>query len=97
VNEIATAFSDNGNDILYADLNYLKQNGSVFYVNGSQGGTRFILIKDGCRRTLPFIVNGNLYELFGNYDPDFGTAADYELMLRFHSCEIKRQFFILKR
>jgi glycosyltransferase involved in cell wall biosynthesis len=80
---IATAFADNGNDILYADLNYLKPNGNILR-KWRSGRYKAGMFNKGWMPPHPtFYCKRKLYELFGNYSPDFGTAADYELMLRF--------------
>ncbi|MBD1363997.1 glycosyltransferase [Mucilaginibacter sp. ZT4R22] len=96
VGAIAAAFEKKDNDILYADLNYLKQNGSIFRKWRSGYYKEGIFNKGWMPPHPTFYCKRSLYELFGNYSPDFGTAADYELMLRFIHVK-KASVFYLER
>ncbi|RFZ82223.1 glycosyltransferase [Mucilaginibacter terrenus] len=81
--DIAHTFENTYTDAIYADLTYLKLNGEVFrkwksgeYVQG--------LFNKGWMPPHPtFYCKRQLYSTYGNYDQRFGSAADYELMLRF--------------
>ncbi|AMR34507.1 glycosyltransferase [Mucilaginibacter sp. PAMC 26640] len=96
VTDIAAAFTGNKTDILYADLNYLKQNGIVFrkWVSGEYKHGMF---NKGWMPPHPtFYCKREIFKEFGNYSLQYGTAADYELMLRFIHVH-KMQVFYLNR
>jgi glycosyltransferase involved in cell wall biosynthesis len=96
LNEIGGAFSANATDILYADLNYLKQNGSVFRKWKSGRYSEGLFNKGWMPPHPTFYCKRKLFIALGNYDPEFGTAADYELMLRFIHVN-KASVFYLKK
>jgi glycosyltransferase involved in cell wall biosynthesis len=81
--EVAAIFWEQNNHILYGDLDYVEQNGKVIrkwrsgkYKNG--------IFNFGWMPPHPtFYCRRNLFEELGNYKLDYGSAADYELMLRF--------------
>ncbi|MES2267292.1 MAG: glycosyltransferase family 2 protein [Bacteroidota bacterium] len=80
---VAEAFKNNTADIVYGDLNYVKPNGVVSrkWVSGEYKKGMFNL---GWMPPHPtFYCRRELFEKFGNYSLDYGTAADFELMLRF--------------
>lgn len=83
LSDIAAAFTDRDMDVLYGDLNYLNPQGNI--VRRWRSGT----YKQGMfnRGWMPphptFYCKRLLFEMWGNYDLQYGTAADYELMLRF--------------
>ena len=83
LSDIANTFANNKADILYADLNYLQPNGAILrkWVSGVYAPGSF---NKGWMPPHPtFYCKKSLYEGFGNYSLEYGTAADYELMLRF--------------
>lgn len=83
--EIARAFEENDIDCCYGDLQYVdavdvgevKRN----WIAGNYDSTK---IRWGWMPPHPtFYVRKSFYEKFGLYKLGFGTAADYELMIRF--------------
>ncbi|MDB4926947.1 glycosyltransferase family 2 protein [Mucilaginibacter sp.] len=80
---VAEAFSRQNADVLYGNLEYINQNGAIIrnwhsgtYIQGT--------FNWGWMPPHPtFYCKRLLFERLGLYDPQYGTAADYELMLRF--------------
>ncbi len=90
IGSVAAAFADPDVDIVYGDLDYIDPNGSVVrkwrsgaYVQG--------MFNYGWMPPHPtFYCRRGLFEKLGFYDLQYGTAADYELMLRFmHANTVK--------
>jgi len=80
---VSDAFKNNNTDIVYGDLNYIKPDGTIRrkWVSGEYKKGKFNF---GWMPPHPtFYCRRELFERFGNYSLDFGTAADYELMLRY--------------
>jgi glycosyltransferase involved in cell wall biosynthesis len=83
VSEIALAFADNATVIFYADLDYVKPNGEILR-KWRSGQYKQGMFNKGWMPPHPtFYCRRSLYQQFGTYNLEFGTAADYELMLRF--------------
>lgn len=83
LNSIAAAFENPGCDIVYGDLNYLKPDGKILRI-WHTGGYSHGMFNWGWMPPHPtFYCRHTAFETFGHYDKAFGTAADYELMLRF--------------
>jgi glycosyltransferase involved in cell wall biosynthesis len=83
LNTIAQVFVQYNVNIIYADLDYINKNGGVVrkWRSGSYSAKSFNL---GWMPPHPtFYCKRNLFEKFGFYSLGYGTAADYELMLRF--------------
>lgn len=83
LSSVASAFEHNNSQIVYGNLNYLKHNGQIFrkWRSGSYSPGKF---NWGWMPPHPtFYCRRSLFEQLGNYDLGYGTAADYELMLRF--------------
>ena len=81
--EIAKAFKQNDIDILYGDLDYVDLNSKILrkWRSGEyqQGAFNW-----GWMPPHPtFYCKRRLFGQFGLYKLDYGSAADYELMLRF--------------
>ena len=80
---INSVFEDVNADIVYGDIDYVNSKGDVLrkwrsgkYINGE--------FNWGWMPPHPsFYCRKDLFKRFGYYSLDFGTAADYELMLRF--------------
>ncbi|HWZ35025.1 MAG TPA: glycosyltransferase family 2 protein [Mucilaginibacter sp.] len=83
LSSIATAFNNSNCDIVYGNLNYLKPNNKVLRIWRS-GNYKHGMFNWGWMPPHPaFYCRRSIFERFGHYDIAFGTAADYELMLRF--------------
>lgn len=83
LSDIAAAFLKDDPDVLYADLDYVNKVGGVRrkWRSGSFKRENF---NWGWMPPHPtFYAKRNLFNELGFYDLDYGTAADYELMLRF--------------
>lgn len=83
LSDIAAAFLKDDPDILYADLDYVNKFGGVRrkWRSGSFKRENF---NWGWMPPHPtFYAKRNLFYELGFYNLDYGTAADYELMLRF--------------
>jgi glycosyltransferase involved in cell wall biosynthesis len=80
---VALAFTQQNADIIYGDLDYVNSQGKIIrkwrskaYVHG--------MFNWGWMPPHPtFYCKRNLFEKFGFYSLEYGTAADYDLMLRF--------------
>jgi glycosyltransferase involved in cell wall biosynthesis len=80
---IAEAFFNNDIQALYADLDYINPEEEIIrkWRSGSYNKRKFNL---GWMPPHPtFYCNKNLFTEYGFYSLEYGTAADYELMLRF--------------
>jgi glycosyltransferase involved in cell wall biosynthesis len=83
LNDVMEAFNGQGNNILYGNLDYIDQNGktirkwrSAKYKSG--------MFNWGWMPAHPtFYCRKVLFDELGIYKLDYGSAADYELMLRF--------------
>src|ERR1700749_438279 len=76
-------FANDQIKILYADLNYMDKLGKIFR-KWRSGLYRYGKFNWGWMPPHPtFYCRKNLYDEFVLSSLDFGTAADYELMLRF--------------
>ena len=83
ISKIAGLFLAEDPDIVYGDLDYVGPGGKIIrkWRSGSYHANRF---NQGWMPPHPaFYCKASLYKNFGLYRVDFGTAADYELMLRF--------------
>lgn len=80
LNTVVQKFNSVKVDSLYGNLLYLKNNKSYRYWKSGSFNT----FKYGWMPPHPtFFVKKNVYDTYGVYRLDCGTAADYELMLRF--------------
>jgi glycosyltransferase involved in cell wall biosynthesis len=83
LNSVAGIFNKVNGDIIYGNLNYLKPNGKILR-SWHSGNYRYGKFNWGWMPPHPtFYCRRVVFEKLGNYDLEFGTAADYELMLRF--------------
>lgn len=83
--QVAEVFADPEVDACYGDLEYVaageKNRVIRYWKSGSYKAANFYW---GWMPPHPtFFVRRQLYEQFGGFNLDLGTAADYELMLRF--------------
>lgn len=85
VNNIAALLKNTDSDSCYADLEYVhsKETDKVLR-KWKSGPYRHGLFLNGWMPPHPtFFVRKSVYEKYGGFNTDLGTAADYELMLRF--------------
>ncbi|MFA6247637.1 MAG: glycosyltransferase family 2 protein [Mucilaginibacter sp.] len=80
---VLDAFKNNVTDIVYGNLDYVKPDGSTFR-KWRSGPYKKGLFNLGWMPPHPtFYCRKEVFNRFGNYSLEYGTAADYELMLRF--------------
>lgn len=83
LSNVARAFMQQQADIIYGDLDFINENGRI--VRKWRSG--FYTLNSFNRGWMPphptFYCKRNLFEKFGFYSLEHGTAADYELMLKF--------------
>ncbi|WP_345102477.1 glycosyltransferase family 2 protein [Mucilaginibacter panaciglaebae] len=83
LNSTANIFNETSSDIIYGNLNYLKPDGKVLR-RWQSGSYRYGMFNWGWMPPHPtFYCRRAIFETLGNYEVGYGTAADYELMLRF--------------
>jgi glycosyltransferase involved in cell wall biosynthesis len=83
ISKVAEAFVQSGADIVYGNLNYVNPQEKIIrrWRSGSYNAGAFGW---GWMPPHPvFYARRSLFERLGNYRLDYGSAADYELMLRF--------------
>jgi len=83
LSSIAAAFDSPQFDVVYGDLNYLKSDGRLLR-SWKSGICKYGMFNWGWMPPHPtFYCRRPAFEKYGYYNITFGTAADYELMLRF--------------
>jgi len=90
---VATAFMDSNTDILYGNLDFVDQNETII----RKWRTRAYKRRDFDWGWMPahptFYCRKSLFNSLGFYSLEYGTAADYELMLRFmHKTKVNAYF-----
>ena len=94
LNEVAMAFTLHQFDILYGDLDFIEPNGKVVR-KWRSGEYKSGMFNRGWMPPHPtFYCKRELFENLGNYKLDYGSAADYELMLRFIHLNKKKVFYL---
>ena len=94
VEQVLEAFADSDIDAIYGDLDYVHRSNSSRVVRHWNAGEYAPgKLYHGWMPPHPtFFVRRECYEKYGLYRLDLGTAADYELMLRFllvHNIRVK--------
>ncbi|MDB4919613.1 glycosyltransferase family 2 protein [Mucilaginibacter sp.] len=93
---VAAAFEKNNADILYGDLDYINKKGRAVR-KWRSGEFKRRNFNFGWMPPHPtFYCKRDLFEKFGLYSLDYGTAADYELMVRFLYVNKLAVFYIKK-
>ena len=83
LSDIALLFNKQKCDIVFADLNYVDQQGKVIR-KWKSGEYEQGMFNWGWMPPHPtFYCKKELFQQFGFYSLEYGTAGDYELMLRF--------------
>ena len=80
---IAEAFEDKNTKITYADLDYVDAKDKVIRKWRSGPYSPGMFNRGWMPPHPTFYCKRELFDQFGYYSLDYGTAADYELMLRF--------------
>ena len=96
VTEVMQSFSQHDPDILYGDLDYVDHSGKVIrkWRSGNYAREKF---NWGWMPPHPtFYAKRSLFEELGEYSMNYGTAADYELMLRFMYLNQRKVFYLNK-
>ena len=96
LSSVAEAFMTNEIDALYGNLEYVKPGGSIVR-NWNSGSYKSSSFNWGWMPPHPtFYCRRLIFNDLGLYDLDFGTAADYELMLRFMYVNKARVYYLNK-
>lgn len=96
LSEIAASFAQSNADLLYADLDYVNHMGKVIrkWRSGNYFQGKF---NWGWMPPHPtFYAKRKMFEQLGLYNSTYGTAADYELMLRFMHLNKPSVFYLNK-
>lgn len=80
---IVDAFSKKNTDIIYGDLDYINTGGKVIRKWRSGEFTSTSLNLGWMPPHPTFYCKRHLFEKYGLYSLNYGTAADYELMIRY--------------
>lgn len=80
---VADAFTTHNTDIVYGDIDYVKPDGTVFRKWRSGQYKKGMFNKGWMPPHPAFYCKAQLFKKYGGYSLEYGTAADYELMLRF--------------
>ncbi|HEY2583874.1 MAG TPA: glycosyltransferase family 2 protein [Mucilaginibacter sp.] len=93
---IDNAFGQQRAEIVYGDLDYIDSSGKTIrkWRSGKYSSNRF---NYGWMPPHPtFYCKRSLFEKFGFYSLNYGTAADYELMLRFMYLKRVNAYYLKK-
>lgn len=80
---IAKTAQQNEADAIFGDLLFTDLNGNIVRKWKSKPGSRLLLELGWMPAHPTLYIKKSVYQQYGNYRLDFGTAADYELILRF--------------
>ena len=83
VQEIVNAFSNNETDIVYGNLDYIKQNGKVIRNWISKPYEKGLVKKAWMPAHPTFYCKKEVYDRLGGYNDSFKIGGDFELCLRF--------------
>lgn len=94
LSSVMAAFADGPVDAVYGNIAYFKkEDHSVFSRYWKAGTFSRAKMRNGWMPPHPaFFVRRAWYEQHGNFRLDFGTAADYELLLRFMLANIRMRY-----
>jgi glycosyltransferase len=93
IKDIVQLFENQDIDTIYADLNYVHPIQTDRIIRKWKSGTfKKTSFKNGWMPPHPtFFVRKEVYDKYGVFKLEMGTAADYEIMLRFlekHKCKV---------
>jgi glycosyltransferase involved in cell wall biosynthesis len=80
---VANTFAEQQADIIYGDLDYIDSNDKIIRKWRSKNYANGVFNLGWMPPHPTFYCKKELFERLGLYSLDYGTAADYELMLRF--------------
>ncbi|RYE30643.1 MAG: glycosyltransferase [Sphingobacteriaceae bacterium] len=90
---VAQNFQQNKVDAVYGNLVFYNETGRIIRRWNSQTCSRLLLELGWMPPHPTLYLKKEIYKRYGNYRLDFGTAADYELILRvFYRYRIKTRF-----
>lgn len=96
LNDIAAAFASQETDVLYGDLDFIDPDGNIVR-KWRSGAYQYGKFNWGWMPPHPtFYCKRTLFERLGGYRLDYGSAADYELMLRFLHANKMSVFYLQK-
>ena len=96
LNTVAHAFTQQNIDIVYADLDFVDGQDKITRKWRSGGYSRGSFNFGWMPPHPTFYCKRNLFHQYGFYSLDYGTAADYELMLRFMYRHNLQAYYIKK-
>lgn len=94
--KIADAFEASGADVLYGNLDYVDQQDTNRVLRKWRSKPyRKGMFQFGWMPAHPtFYAKRELFSKYGGYKPEYGSAADYELMMRFVHKHRAQTFFL---
>lgn len=96
LSDVAEAFARQGADVLYGDLDFINPDGKVVR-KWRSGRYRSGMFNRGWMPPHPtFYCRKALFDTHGAYSLEYGSAADYELMLRFIHAHKANVFYLDK-
>jgi glycosyltransferase involved in cell wall biosynthesis len=96
IDALVNAFEKENAEVVYGNLNYLNSDGNRIRI-WDAGNYKHGMFNWGWMPPHPtFYCRRGAFKSFGLYDLDFGTAADYELMLRFLHVHKVSAFYLNK-
>jgi glycosyltransferase involved in cell wall biosynthesis len=93
---IGNVFAHNDIDILYGDLDYVDFNETIIRRWRTKSYIKGVFNWGWMPPHPTFYCKRSLFEKYGLYKLDYGTAADYELMLRFMHPTNANTFYLQK-
>ncbi len=97
VEAIANAFSENNVDVVFADLNYLNENGVITRSWTSKPYKKGIFKQAWMPAHPTFYCKKKVYDRLGGYNDSFRIAGDFELCLRFLEVNQVPSFYLKKK
>ena len=94
LSSVADIFNNNPADIVYGNLDYINSTGKTVR-KWRSGVYKPGMFNSGWMPPHPtFYCKRDLFDQFGLYSLDYGTAADYQLMLRFMHVNKTNAFYL---
>ncbi len=93
---VGTAFADPNVKILYGNLDYIKPDLTITRKWRTKAYNKGMFNWGWMPPHPTFYCKKELFEKFGYYSLEYGTAADYELMLRFMHFQTSNAFYLNK-